>query len=165
MQTITGDGNAHDEESASCSEDVTTDHLKMAHTVTAALKSAKKKEKHHHLKEISLDQPADDWSTSSSSESSPNEDVKFPMPNGSHRDLKGVMDMGVTPALQRRRERAERQRSLIREQEEVGRRSATPLDEDGTSPLPRNFPFHSNYTPHMQISLNLHNFKANSFLF
>ena len=37
--------------------------------------------------------------------------------------------MGVTPALRRRRERAERQRSLLREQEDAARASPSQLDE------------------------------------
>ena len=47
------------------------------------------------------------------------------------------MDVGVTPALRRRRERAERQRSLIREQEEAGRRSSALLDDEAFSPAQR----------------------------
>lgn len=41
----------------------------------------------------------------------------------------GVNDVGVTPALRRRRERAERQRSLIREQEDASRLSPSQMDE------------------------------------
>ncbi|XP_068083718.1 FH1/FH2 domain-containing protein 3 [Anabrus simplex] len=59
---------------------------------------------------------ADDEETESSSSRS------SPVPgevhlNGNHREGKG--DVGVTPALRRRRERAERQRSFIREQQET----------------------------------------------
>ncbi|XP_031779581.1 uncharacterized protein LOC100115129 isoform X2 [Nasonia vitripennis] len=39
--------------------------------------------------------------------------------NGSYKENKGALDVGVTPALRRRRERAERQRSFIREQQEA----------------------------------------------
>lgn len=50
--------------------------------------------------------------------------------------------MGVTPALRRRRERAERQRSLIREQEEAASRvSPSQMDEapDDSGSFSRNF--------------------------
>ncbi len=40
-----------------------------------------------------------------------------------------VNDVGVTPALRRRRERAERQRSLIREQEDAARMSPSQIEE------------------------------------
>jgi hypothetical protein len=40
-----------------------------------------------------------------------------------------VNDVGVTPALRRRRERAERQRSLIREQEDAARLSPSQIEE------------------------------------
>lgn len=44
----------------------------------------------------------------------------------------GVNDVGVTPALRRRRERAERQRSLLREQEEASTRvSPSQMDDQG----------------------------------
>nr|CAD7453661.1 unnamed protein product [Timema tahoe] len=57
----------------------------------------------------------DDGSESSSSRSSPGPgDI---MVNGSYKDKQE--DVGVTPALRRRRERAERQRSFIREQQET----------------------------------------------
>ncbi|XP_021938953.1 uncharacterized protein LOC110839246 isoform X2 [Zootermopsis nevadensis] len=55
----------------------------------------------------------DDESESSSSRSSPGPEL-----SGSYKEGK-VGDAGVTPALRRRRERAERQRSFIREQQET----------------------------------------------
>lgn len=51
--------------------------------------------------------------------------------------------MGVTPALRRRRERAERQRSLLRDQEDASRESPAPADEptaDGDSYSTRKMP-------------------------
>nr|CAD7264247.1 unnamed protein product [Timema shepardi] len=63
-----------------------------------------------------VSQGDDDGSESSSSRSSPGPgDI---MVNGSYKD-KQAEDVGVTPALRRRRERAERQRSFIREQQET----------------------------------------------
>ncbi|XP_014300404.1 FH1/FH2 domain-containing protein 3 isoform X3 [Microplitis demolitor] len=56
----------------------------------------------------------DDDDESSSSQSSQGLDVQL---NGSYKENKD--DAGVTPALRRRRERAERQRSFIREQQEA----------------------------------------------
>nr|CAD7430078.1 unnamed protein product [Timema monikensis] len=62
-----------------------------------------------------VSQGDDDGSESSSSRSSPGPgDI---MVNGSYKDKQE--DVGVTPALRRRRERAERQRSFIREQQET----------------------------------------------
>lgn len=58
--------------------------------------------------------PVDDDDESSSSQSSQGLDVQL---NGSYKENKD--DVGVTPALRRRRERAERQRSFIREQQEA----------------------------------------------
>ncbi|KAH0539557.1 hypothetical protein KQX54_005570 [Cotesia glomerata] len=58
--------------------------------------------------------PVDDDDESSSSQSSQGLDVQL---NGSYKENKD--DAGVTPALRRRRERAERQRSFIREQQEA----------------------------------------------
>ncbi|XP_033606352.1 uncharacterized protein LOC111861799 isoform X3 [Cryptotermes secundus] len=55
----------------------------------------------------------DDESESSSSRSSPGHEL-----NGSYKESRAG-DAGVTPALRRRRERAERQRSFIREQQET----------------------------------------------
>ncbi|XP_069689274.1 platelet binding protein GspB isoform X3 [Periplaneta americana] len=55
----------------------------------------------------------DEESESSSSRSSPGPEL-----NGSYKECKAG-DAGVTPALRRRRERAERQRSFIREQQET----------------------------------------------
>ncbi|KAJ9592736.1 hypothetical protein L9F63_015616, partial [Diploptera punctata] len=55
----------------------------------------------------------DEESESSSSRSSPGPEL-----NGSYKESKAG-DAGVTPALRRRRERAERQRSFIREQQET----------------------------------------------
>lgn len=102
------------------------------------------------------DKSFNQWSSSSSESSGSMEDVKQHMLNGSqsHIDLKGglklfhnvnshcdlkhipltclilgVNDVGVTPALRRRRERAERQRSLIREQEDAARLSPSQKDE------------------------------------
>lgn len=74
--------------------------------------------------ELATDKSFNQWSSSSES-SSPLEDVKIHLLNGSqagvHPAQTGPNEVGVTPALRRRRERAERQRSLLREQEESGR--------------------------------------------
>lgn len=62
--------------------------------------------------------PDDDDESSSSQSSQGLGDVQL---NGSYKENKGgyPTDVGVTPALRRRRERAERQRSFIREQQEA----------------------------------------------
>ncbi|XP_058792186.1 FH1/FH2 domain-containing protein 3 isoform X2 [Phymastichus coffea] len=64
------------------------------------------------------DEDDDDDAESSSSQSSQSLNAPLNNMNGSYSD-KSSMDVGVTPALRRRRERAERQRSFIREQQEA----------------------------------------------
>ncbi|XP_060519633.1 FH1/FH2 domain-containing protein 3 isoform X2 [Cylas formicarius] len=62
-----------------------------------------------------LDSNTERYDESSSSQSSGVNDSQL---NGSYKDGNKANDVGVTPALKRRRERAERQRSFMREQQE-----------------------------------------------
>ena len=129
LQTITGDGNVNEEDRDGSFAGVDESAPSATAATLSGGKSPKSKRSSGATKKE--DRTAD-WSTSSSSESSAAEELKFPLANGSHRDLKGVMDIGVTPALQRRRERAERQ------QQEADHRSVSPIDADPIYSPPRN---------------------------
>lgn len=75
---------------------------------------------HHQkkpLKEINVDDDDDESSSSSQSSNGMNHNAL----NGSYKDPHKVNDAGVTPALRRRLERAERQRSFLKEQQENAR--------------------------------------------
>ncbi|XP_012281842.1 uncharacterized protein LOC105700527 isoform X3 [Orussus abietinus] len=87
----------------------------------------------------------DDDDESSSSQSSQGLDVQL---NGSYKENK--VDVGVTPALRRRRERAERQRSFIREQQEAtaSMRASVGNSDDQESPFPTNGLRYSNGSPY-----------------
>lgn len=79
----------------------------------------------------------DDDDESSSSQSSQGHLGEVQL-NGSYKENK--VDVGVTPALRRRRERAERQRSFIREQQEATAtmRASVGHSDDQESPFPTN---------------------------
>ncbi|XP_046444572.1 uncharacterized protein LOC124194434 isoform X4 [Daphnia pulex] len=122
LQTVTGDGKNQEEDISSGEE-----HGAIVRKLTAS-----QSKKHLALLANELaDKSFNQWSSSSSESSCSMEDVKQHMLNGSksHVDLKDVNDVGVTPALRRRRERAERQRSLIREQEDAARMSPSQIEE------------------------------------
>nr|XP_046470313.1 FH1/FH2 domain-containing protein 3 isoform X3 [Neodiprion pinetum] len=88
----------------------------------------------------------DDGDESSSSQSSQGlGDVQL---NGSYKENK--VDVGVTPALRRRRERAERQRSFIREQQEAtaNMRASIGHSDDQESSLPTNGHRYANGSPY-----------------
>ncbi|KZS12793.1 Uncharacterized protein APZ42_022001 [Daphnia magna] len=123
LQTVTVDGKGQEEDELFSGEEPNTIVRKL---------TASQSKKHLALLANELaDKSFNQWSSSSSESSGSMEDVKQHMLNGSqsHIDLKGVNDVGVTPALRRRRERAERQRSLIREQEDASRLSPSQMDE------------------------------------
>ncbi|XP_012269834.2 FH1/FH2 domain-containing protein 3 isoform X15 [Athalia rosae] len=87
----------------------------------------------------------DDGDESSSSQSSQGlGDVQL---NGSYKENK--VDVGVTPALRRRRERAERQRSFIREQQEAtaNMRASIGHSDDQESSFPTNGQRYTNGSP------------------
>ncbi|XP_046735667.1 FH1/FH2 domain-containing protein 3 isoform X7 [Diprion similis] len=88
----------------------------------------------------------DDGDESSSSQSSQGlGDVQL---NGSYKENK--VDVGVTPALRRRRERAERQRSFIREQQEAtaNMRASIGHSDDQESSFPTNGHRYANGSPY-----------------
>ncbi|XP_011298719.1 FH1/FH2 domain-containing protein 3 isoform X5 [Fopius arisanus] len=92
----------------------------------------------------------DDDDESSSSQSSQGlGDVQL---NGSYKENKGGYpnDVGVTPALRRRRERAERQRSFIREQQEATANMKATIGntEDQEGPFVSNGQRYTNGTPY-----------------
>ena len=115
LQTITGDGKGnHDDEGEDSAEELES-------SAARRLCTSQSSKKHLNLlaNELAADKTLNgQWSSSSSDSSSPIEDVKLHMLNGSHShaDLKGANEVGVTPALRRRRERAEKQRC---EQEDI----------------------------------------------
>ncbi|CAB0028178.1 unnamed protein product [Trichogramma brassicae] len=73
---------------------------------------------HQHHRANNNDDDDDDGESSSSQSSQGIGDVSTINGGGTYKD-KNALDVGVTPALRRRRERAERQRSFIREQQEA----------------------------------------------
>ena len=122
LQTITSD--QLDENGVSSADELTDNRKHQQQLATSQSK------KHLTLlaNELAADKSFNQWSSSSSSESSsPLDDVKLHLLNGSQAHPSGSTEVGVTPALRRRRERAERQRSLLREQEEASRDLLTVL--------------------------------------
>ncbi|XP_024946299.1 uncharacterized protein LOC107273227 isoform X3 [Cephus cinctus] len=89
--------------------------------------------------------PDDDDESSSSQSSQGLGDVQI---NGSYKENK--VDVGVTPALRRRRERAERQRSFIREQQEAtaNMRASIGHSDDQESPFAANGLSYANGSPY-----------------
>uniref|UniRef100_A0ABD2XR27 FH1/FH2 domain-containing protein 3 n=1 Tax=Trichogramma kaykai TaxID=54128 RepID=A0ABD2XR27_9HYME len=73
---------------------------------------------HHQHQHHQANNDDDDGESSSSQSSQGIGDVSTINGGGTYKD-KNALDVGVTPALRRRRERAERQRSFIREQQEA----------------------------------------------
>ena len=117
LQTITGDAKGnHDDDDE---EEESAEELESSAARRLSASQCSKKHLTLLANELAADKTLNgQWSSSSSDSSSPMDDVKLHMLNGSHShaDVKGANEMGVTPALRRRRERAEKQRC---EQEEI----------------------------------------------